>query len=111
MQHLELGFMQDNAPSYKDRLTREQLKHFGIVTILWPAFSPDLNPIETVWNWMKDWIKAQSGVNANLRYLELRALVKQAWEAVPQSLLDELIDSMPKRMQAVIDAKGGHTKY
>jgi hypothetical protein len=60
---------------------------------------------------MKDYIENKAGVNANLRYPALRALVKEAWEAVLQSLFDELIDSMPARMQAVIDAKGYHTKY
>jgi hypothetical protein len=60
---------------------------------------------------MKDYIKAKVGANANIRYPRLRALVKEAWDAVPQSLFDELIDSMPARVQAVIGAKGYHTKY
>jgi len=56
---------------------------------------------------MKDWIEDVYGVDVNLGYTRLREAVKAAWDAIPQSKLDELINSMPARMQAVIDAKGG----
>jgi hypothetical protein len=45
MQHPELTFMQDTAPGHKDSLKCEDLEHFSIITIKWPALSPDLNPI------------------------------------------------------------------
>ena len=109
--HPWLYFMQDNASAHGAQATREMMAQMAILTIHWPAYSPDLNPIETVWCWMKDYIEIRTGVNANLSYERLQRLVWEAWEAVPQSLLDELIDSMPARMQAVIDAGGGHTKF
>jgi transposase len=52
----ELILIQDNAPSHVARGTREELENRGIHYEKWPAFSPDLSPIEAVWNWMKDWI-------------------------------------------------------
>ena len=37
--------------------------------------------------------------------------LKVAWERVPQALIDRLIDSMPRRMEAVVRARGWYTKY
>ena len=37
--------------------------------------------------------------------------LKAAWDALPDSLFESLIESMPRRIQACIDAKGWHTKY
>lgn len=47
-------FMQDNAPSHHASETIQELKERGIKVISWPPYSPDLNPIESVWNKMKD---------------------------------------------------------
>lgn len=78
----------------------------------WPAYSPDLNLIETVWCWMKDYIEQKTGPNANLSYTDLRAIVQEAWETVvTPERLENLLQSMPARMAAVIAADGGHTKY
>jgi transposase len=51
--------MQDSAPLYVAKGTIKDLEERGIICICWPAFSPDLNPIKMVWNWMKDWIQEQ----------------------------------------------------
>ena len=37
--------------------------------------------------------------------------IKEIWEQLPLETLQTLVESMPARMQAVIEAKGGHTKY
>ena len=57
--NLYLKFMQDNAPRYAAKATISNLLERGIIFIFQPAFSPNLNPIEKVWNQMKDWIKRQ----------------------------------------------------
>lgn len=54
MMSSSLLFVQDNAPGHAAQYTRDELQERSIHTIFWPPFSPDLNPIEKVWNWMKD---------------------------------------------------------
>ena len=71
--------------------------------------SPDLNPIERVWHIMKNYI--QDNYPENLGYDRLRAAVKDAWEKVGEFGFRALIESMPARCQAVIDADGLFTKY
>lgn len=106
--------MQDSAPSHSAAHTIEELKERGIYPIHWPAFSPDLNPIEAIWNKMKDYIELRYPDlygGKQLSYDQLRIAVREAWDSIPASYLVELIESMPNRCQAVIDADGGHTKY
>ena len=50
--------MHDNALSHKAAFTREVLRVNNIQPMVWPAFSPDLNPTEAVWSEMKDFIEA-----------------------------------------------------
>ncbi|OAL38310.1 hypothetical protein AYO20_02369 [Fonsecaea nubica] len=105
-----LLYMQDNAPAHAARLTIDELQERGINCIFWPAFSPDLNPIETVWNEMKDWL-AQHYPQPPTSYDQLRQRVNEAWNAIGQDLLQQLVDEIPQRCQDVINANGMHTKW
>lgn len=53
----ELILMQDGAPGHAAGETKDELQARGVTVLSWPPFSPDLNPIESYWNWMKDYIK------------------------------------------------------
>ena len=106
-----LLFMQDNAPGHAAKYTREELQSRNIPYISWPPYSPDLNPIESVWNIMKDWIQEHYGDQDKLSYDTLRKAVREAWDAVTPEQLDALIDGMHDRCEAVILAEGKQTKY
>jgi transposase len=105
----ELIFMQDSAPTHVAALTIEDLRERGIYYVKWPSFSPDLNPFEKVWNWMKDWIQDRYD-DTLLRWDELQEAVEAAWDALPATYLAEELSKMP-RCQAVTDANGMHTRY
>jgi transposase len=89
--------MHDGAPGHTSQKTIQDLHDRGIYPISWPAFSPDLNPIEMVWNWMKDWIGERINEDYQLSYDRLREVVRAAWDAVPEDFLNDLIESMPAR--------------
>jgi transposase len=107
--HLELSFMHDNASPHASKITREELAKRNIRPIEWPAFSPDLNPIKHAWKWMKDYIADR--FKDKLSDYQLIDAIQEAWEAVPISFLDGLIQSMPARVQWVLNNQGGHLKY
>jgi hypothetical protein len=74
---------------------------------MWPSQSPDLNPIEHLWEEVERRIRCQNLRNKN----ELMEKIQDVWNEIPQSTLDKLIDSMPRRYAALIKSKGGPTKY
>jgi transposase len=80
----------------------------GITPLIWPPLSLDLNPIEYVWKWIKDWLeKERLLVIKN----ELKVIVRDAWEAVLEEFLLKLIKSILERIKRVIEMNGGNIKY
>ena len=109
--HPSLQFMQDNAPGHAAKATIQELQERGIPVIPWPAVSPDLNPIEYLWNLMKDYLSEHYS-SSKCTYDELRERVIQAWCTVARpEQLAYLASIMQQRCKDVIAAKGGHTKW
>jgi hypothetical protein len=110
--HLGLIFQQDNAGLHAIAYTTFQFMGSGINPIKWPLFSLDLNPIETVWDWLKDYIQAID-LTIHSSYVKLQKVILQAWEAIDNVQNLELVsrEAMRARCQAVIDANGINTKY
>ena len=75
----------------------------------WPAQSPDLNPIEHLWQHLKR--KHGEDTEPPRGILELWERVEKEWEAIPASVCRDLAESMPRRVAAVIAAKGGYTQH
>jgi transposase len=108
-------YMQDNAPAHRSYETQRNLLIRRIETIKHPPYSPDLNIIEHVWNWIKNWIQDHYFEELyrvdRLDLARLREIIWQAWQAVPEEYIRSLFDSWWSRCRAVIEARGGPTKY
>lgn len=97
----------DNDPKHTSKKAKEFLKDHNINVMTWPAQSPDLNPIETLWNDVKKVIKEKKPSNLNKMY----EIIQEGWRNISSDRCARLIDSMPRRCQEVIRNKGGPTKY
>ena len=82
----------------------------------WPPFSPDLNPIENTWFLLKEHThklvpQLHEITNPDQVEKQLRDVLPNAWQNILQARFDVLIESMPRRVKAVIDAEGWYTSY
>ena len=75
----------------------------------WPANSPDMNPIEHVWDQMGVYIGDMANPPTNL--IELRQAFWQAWDSVTLQIIQHLVDGMPRRVTMLSAARGGYTQY
>ena len=79
----------------------------GFNVLSWPSVSPDLNPIEHIWDVIGQ--RVRSRVPLNIRDLE--RFVVEVWNGVAQLTFRNYIASMRSRCQAVVNANGGHTRF
>ncbi|GFS60602.1 transposable element Tcb2 transposase [Trichonephila clavipes] len=102
---LEKGaiFQQDNARPHTERVAQDFLRHYQ--TLPWPARSPDLSPVEHVWDQLKRQMPSCHFV------LDLELLVHDLWAHLPQDNIKCLMNSMLDRVAACIAAGGGPTRY
>ncbi len=75
----------------------------------WPALSPDLNPIESLWDQLSCRVEGRNPAPQNLS--DLTAALQEEWDAMPQQIISRLVNSMWHCCQAVIDAQGHMRSY
>ena len=101
----------DNNPKHTSKLCRKYLQkkedHGVLVVMDLPPQSPDLNPIKHLWEHLKrDKTKyAITGQDT------LWHAINECWNNLKPEIIHKLIEFMPKRVSAVLKAKGGYTKY
>lgn len=102
-------YQQDRDPKHTAKLTQKWFVDNNIEVLFWPPQSPDLNPIEHLWN----------DVDRRIRSLDIEIRGKEAlWEQIEKVWNDtslevctKLIKSMPERVNDVLKARGGYTRW
>lgn len=100
-------FQQDNDPKHTSNHIKEFFRKKKIRVLEWPSQSPDLNPIEHLWEELDRRIRIVNYTKPDDLFIAL----EREWKNLPIETLMKVVDSMPSRCRAVIDAKGYATKY
>jgi len=104
-----LWLMEDGASAHRAHYTRRIQEQYGIPKLNRPPASPDLNPIENVWFLLKDRLNKRYPRPQGLE--EMGQAIREEWEGISEAHLLRFVDSMPERIQAIIAASGGHTRW
>lgn len=102
-------FQEDNAPIHIAKSTKNWINKNNINILPWPAQSPDLNPIEHLWDELERKVRAHKPLPTNIN--ELYEILQEEWIKIDIKKYQNLVNSMPSRINAVIDSKGYPTKY
>lgn len=101
-------FMQDNAKIHGSKTSEKWIKDHNITLLKWPAYSSDLNPIENVWAQMVyNW---DSHIEAT-RTAILNAAKRRFDDLIGTERFRNLYDSMPRRLNEVLENNGHWCRY
>ena len=102
-------FQHDNALVHKARSKQKWFAEIGVEEHDWRAQSSNLNPIEHLWHELERRLRARPNIPTSVLNLT-NALVAE-WKQVPAAMFQHLVESFPRRVEAIIAAKGGPTPY
>ena len=105
----EILFQHDNARPHVARICRDFLANENIRVIPWPALSSDMAPIEHLWDCLDRRVRKRPHQPQNLN--EMRNALNQEWRRISQANIRRLIQSLNRRCNALIDARGGFTRF
>ena len=101
-------FQQDNTRPHSARHTRNVLRQHNVTVLEWPSRSPDLSPMEHLWDYLGRRVRMRADVN---NVGDLKRVLREEWRRIPMNTVRKLIDGMRKRCRSVLQAQGGHTRY
>ena len=105
----EYFFQQDNAPIYTSRQTQTFIEETDVILLPWPGQSPDLNPIEHIWDELERNVRSRKENPKNIN--ELEAFLQESWSRIFNSVYQKLVGSMENWVKAVLKSRGFPTRY
>lgn len=103
----EFIFQQDGASCHTSKTALKWFSDNTIPLLEWVSSSPDLSPIETLWHEMKKRLRVSPARSVP----ELRQKLQEIWDKFTTEDCQKLINTMPKRIMAVIKNKGDVTQW
>ena len=97
--------MHDNASAHRSRVAQDFLEDAGISVLSWPSISPDLKPIENVWELLKSGLRNKPVTGGSNELFEVLREILDSIDTFP------FFSSMRKRLLLTINADGGHIEY
>ena len=102
-------FQQDNDPKHAVKKTYEWFKNNNVEILYWPTQSPDLNPIEHLWNKIDRCL--QQLPNNITSAKDLQNKIQLVWSQIDINFYLKLIDTMPQKIKDVLKANRDYTKW
>ncbi|GFW47845.1 transposable element Tcb2 transposase [Trichonephila clavipes] len=102
-------FQQDNEHPHAAKTVRDFCSSQHMQLLPWPAYSPDMSPIEHAWYLIDRRLARDPRLSTSKDELLLR--IQAIWNSFPQAGIQNLFDSMPRRIGTLIVARVGYTKY
>ncbi len=90
-----LMLQHNNARPHVARICTQFLEDENIPVLAWPAYPPDMSPIEHVWDALDRRIRQRVPVPANIQ--EFCTAIEEEWTNIPQTTINNLINSMRRR--------------
>ncbi|CAF2761239.1 unnamed protein product [Rotaria sp. Silwood2] len=103
----QMVFQQDNDPKHTSHVVNNWFRKKGIERLFWPPFSPDVNPIEHLWDELERRMKKHQPKNQD----QLRQTLQAEWEGIGLDVTKKLVESVPSRLYECYRMKGYPTKY
>lgn len=107
LQNIECIFQQDGAACHTAKKVKDWMLENNISLLKWTSSSPDLSPIETLWHIMKKKFRSQPARTVP----ELRARLQEIWNSFTADDCQTLVNTMLRRIEAVISRKGDVTQW
>jgi hypothetical protein len=101
--------MEDGSPLHRSNAPKHWLQEHEVKKMVWPAQSPDMNPIENLWMQMKQRV-AKAHTPSMTRETFTKSIM-DAWEDISIDRINTLVNSMPSRVSDLMKNKGKSTRW